>query len=106
MEFLNSYKISFEAIIFVVLISLCWASFAPHIALNDFQAEVLELCDPVDGESEKEESKHKEKKDDKIPIPYKKIKFYCSSPLLKNGHTPGLPSLHHPDIQTPPPEYS
>ena len=105
LEQTKTYHFFAKIIVLLVIISLCWANIVPYCHSNpDIKLDLLERCDPIDGESEKKEKKSEKDGNDKIPIHSNKKKNIATLSGLKNFLLVNVRSLHHPEILTPPPE--
>lgn len=74
--------------------------------MSDDVAESIELCNPEDSSSEKEqnEEKSEKEKDEKLRIDHKIAHFGYIASTLKNTALQEFSNFHHPEICTPPPE--
>ena len=70
----------------------------------DAERKGHELCDPVDAESEKEETKSEKEKDHKLREDLYAMKFTASGSSINYLPPIDLQSTGHPEITTPPPE--
>ncbi len=66
--------------------------------------EAYELCDPIDGESEKEAEKSEKDADDKIRSNSQVKNVFASNNLNQTYTKQYFQSLHYSRILTPPPE--
>ena len=87
----------------MLIISLAWTNVVSYV--YDFNTFALELCDPIDGETEKEDTKEETEKDEKIPIDSYASKYPSSFISSMTLHSKTFQSYHHLEIYTPPPEY-
>lgn len=88
----------------IVMLGLIWTNIASDFTNLDWLSERIEICDPFDAETEKDEKKT-ETEDDKIPVSDDQIKNLLHRQLAESTSSWRLQSLHHPEIQTPPPEF-
>lgn len=101
----NNYII-LKGLVFILVISFTWANVVSSIFYSDNYA--YELCDPIDGESEKEDTKEETKeeteKDEKVQIDSYNFRYPSSFISARSLHSKTFQSYHHLEIYTPPPE--
>lgn len=104
LKLLSPYHFSSNALVMLVLASLLWANVVSYYDLNYAESELLEICDPIDGESEKEEKNIEEDSDEKIPLQSSFHKFDPTDYLINNFCSEDFYPVYHPERLTPPPE--
>ena len=84
------------------MFSLAWTNVISQVF--DFDTCALELCDRLDGETEKEDSKGETEKNEKIQIDSYDSKYLSSYISSRTLHSTTFQTYHHLVILTPPPE--
>lgn len=91
--------------LWLTIVCLLGANFLPYYGiLTDVQWELVELAHPFDSESEKEEKTNEKELDDKLQMLAYLLEFSSSNHYLNSDDGIAYQSVHHPEVDTPPPE--
>lgn len=101
----SKYKITFRTFLVLAFVGMLLTDCISYYWENVHPIEVYELSDFNDFDSEKENNENKEDIDDKIPLESLYTIFESSDLHSKNLLSKIFQHLHHPEINTPPPEF-
>lgn len=97
------YYNTLKVFAFLVIVSLAWTNVISCVF--DFDSCALELCDPIDGETEKEDTNEETEKDEKIQVDSDSFKYASHLISLVSSDSEAVLTYHHLEISTPPPEF-